>query len=164
MSRERRSIRVLGTVPESIRTALQTSGYDVQQDSSQCVDVVVVHARGDWPTFPKGPIVIALCDTTDDVCSAYRAGAHFATPADVGVVKLLVERAFAQSAQGAEAVRSLAHLEREAILSAMKASEGSTARAAAMLDISVRKVQYKLHEYGVSLSRRGARTNNTASG
>jgi DNA-binding NtrC family response regulator len=83
----------------------------------------------------------------------------------VGVVKLLVERAFAQSAQnGAEAVRSLAHLEREAILSAMKASEGSTARAAAMLDISVRKVQYKLHEYGVSLSRRGPRTNNTTSG
>lgn len=39
-------------------------------------------------------------------------------------------------------------LERYAILKTLEACGGSTSRAAAMLGISTRKIQYKLHEYG----------------
>ena len=42
---------------------------------------------------------------------------------------------------------SLAELEREAILRTLEAVSGSTSRAAAMLGISPRKIQYKLKEY-----------------
>jgi hypothetical protein len=154
------SVGLLGAVPESIRVALRASGYDVQEASQGVVDIVVAHARGDWPTFPKGgAVVIAVCDTVDDMSAAYRAGAYFASPADATAVQLLVERALESKGPERRDARSLANLEREAILAAMKASAGSTARAAAMLDISVRKVQYKLHEYGVPLTRRGARAN-----
>jgi two-component system NtrC family response regulator/two-component system response regulator HydG len=55
------------------------------------------------------------------------------------------------SADGAPGVRipgsTLAMLEREAILRTLEAVEGSTSRAAAILDISPRKIQYKLKEY-----------------
>ena len=42
---------------------------------------------------------------------------------------------------------TLAELEREAILRTLEAVEGSTSRAATILDISPRKIQYKLKEY-----------------
>ena len=55
------------------------------------------------------------------------------------------------SPAGASEVRipgsTLAQLEREAILRTLEAVEGSTSRAAAVLDISPRKIQYKLKEY-----------------
>jgi two-component system response regulator HydG len=41
----------------------------------------------------------------------------------------------------------LAELERHAILKTMEHTGGSTSRAAAILGISARKIQYKLHEY-----------------
>jgi two-component system response regulator HydG len=44
-------------------------------------------------------------------------------------------------------------IERHAILSTLEACGGRTAQAAQMLDISVRKIQYKLHEYGVTFQR-----------
>jgi DNA-binding NtrC family response regulator len=56
---------------------------------------------------------------------------------------------------------TLADLEREAILRTLEAVGGSTSKAAAILDISARKIQYKLKEYqqqGVVTSRRGAVT------
>jgi two-component system response regulator HydG len=40
-------------------------------------------------------------------------------------------------------------IERHAILTTLEACGGRTAQAAQMLDISIRKIQYKLHEYGV---------------
>jgi two-component system response regulator HydG len=43
---------------------------------------------------------------------------------------------------------TLADIERHAILSTLDAAGGSTTRAAEMLDISVRTIQYRLHEYG----------------
>jgi DNA-binding NtrC family response regulator len=43
---------------------------------------------------------------------------------------------------------SMEHIERYAITRTLEACGGSTARAAEMLGISVRKIQYKLHEYG----------------
>ena len=43
---------------------------------------------------------------------------------------------------------SIADLERYAILKTLEACGGSTSRAALILGISTRKVQYKLHQYG----------------
>ena len=44
---------------------------------------------------------------------------------------------------------TLAELERFAIIKTLEAVEGSTARAAEMLDVSVRTVQYRLNQYGI---------------
>ncbi len=51
---------------------------------------------------------------------------------------------------------TLAEIERHAILGTLEACGGRTAQAAQMLDISVRKIQYKLHEYGIVLQRTAA--------
>jgi DNA-binding NtrC family response regulator len=48
---------------------------------------------------------------------------------------------------------TLAEIEKHAILSTLEAAEGSTGRAAEILDISVRTIQYRLHEYGSVVSR-----------
>jgi len=48
---------------------------------------------------------------------------------------------------------SLAEIEKHAILATLEAAEGSTTRAAEILDISVRTIQYRLHEYGVVVPR-----------
>jgi DNA-binding NtrC family response regulator len=42
---------------------------------------------------------------------------------------------------------TLAAIEREAILRTLESVGGSTSRAASLLDISARKIQYKLKEY-----------------
>ena len=43
---------------------------------------------------------------------------------------------------------TMAEIERHAILSTLDAVGGSTARAAELLDLSVRTIQYRLHTYG----------------
>ena len=43
---------------------------------------------------------------------------------------------------------SIAELERYAILETLRAVGGSTSKAAKLLGVSARKIQYKLHEYG----------------
>lgn len=48
---------------------------------------------------------------------------------------------------------TMGEIERHAILTTLEACGGRTAQAAQMLDISVRKIQYKLHEYGISMHR-----------
>jgi len=48
---------------------------------------------------------------------------------------------------------TMAEIERYAILSTLEACNGSTARAAELLQISVRTIQYRLHEYGVAEKR-----------
>jgi two-component system response regulator HydG len=45
---------------------------------------------------------------------------------------------------------TMAELERHAILTTLDAVDGSTAKAAEILDISVRTIQYRLSEYGTS--------------
>jgi two-component system, NtrC family, response regulator HydG len=45
---------------------------------------------------------------------------------------------------------TMAEIERYAILSTLEACNGSTTRAAELLQISVRTIQYRLHEYGVA--------------
>jgi two-component system response regulator HydG len=44
----------------------------------------------------------------------------------------------------------MAQLERHAILTTLEAAGGSTSKAAEILGISVRKIQYKLQEYGAA--------------
>jgi DNA-binding NtrC family response regulator len=51
---------------------------------------------------------------------------------------------------------TMAQIERFAILSTLEATNGSTARAAEMLEISVRTVQYRLHEYGLAAGAKRA--------
>ena len=48
---------------------------------------------------------------------------------------------------------TMAELERFAILKTLDAVDGSTVRAAELLDISVRTIQYRLHEYGIAKER-----------
>jgi two-component system, NtrC family, response regulator HydG len=48
---------------------------------------------------------------------------------------------------------TMAELERFAILKTLDEVDGSTVRAAEMLDISVRTIQYRLHEYGAARDR-----------
>jgi DNA-binding NtrC family response regulator len=45
---------------------------------------------------------------------------------------------------------SLAELERMAILHALETAKGSTAKAAELLDVSQRKIQYRLKEWGMT--------------
>ena len=48
---------------------------------------------------------------------------------------------------------TMAELERYAIIKTLEAVDGSTVRAAEMLDIGVRTVQYRLHQYGIARDR-----------
>ena len=45
---------------------------------------------------------------------------------------------------------TMAEIERWAILATLEAAGGSTSTAADLLDISVRTIQYRLHEYGLT--------------
>jgi two-component system response regulator HydG len=49
---------------------------------------------------------------------------------------------------------TMAEIERYAITKTLEATNGSTAKAAEMLDVSVRTIQYRLHEYGLVKSGR----------
>jgi two-component system response regulator HydG len=53
---------------------------------------------------------------------------------------------------------TLAEIEKYAILKTLEAVEGSTVRAAEMLDISTRTIQYRLHEYGLAKPRSRSET------
>jgi two-component system response regulator HydG len=44
----------------------------------------------------------------------------------------------------------MAEIERYAIVKTLEAAGGSTSKAAELLDISVRTIQYRLHEYGLT--------------
>jgi two-component system response regulator HydG len=48
---------------------------------------------------------------------------------------------------------TMADLEKYAILKTLESVEGSTVQAAELLDISVRTIQYRLHEYGLAKDR-----------
>jgi two-component system response regulator HydG len=48
---------------------------------------------------------------------------------------------------------TMADIEKHAILKTLEAVGGSTSRAAEILDISVRTIQYRLHEYGLAKER-----------
>jgi two-component system response regulator HydG len=60
----------------------------------------------------------------------------------------------APEARGASGLRipgaTMAEIEKVAILSTLEACGGSTTKAAEVLDISVRTIQYRMHEYGIA--------------
>jgi two-component system, NtrC family, response regulator len=86
------------------------------------------------------------------------------TPAHFPTLRRTLDAAAASGATGnglrhgvAIPGSTLADIEREAILRTLEAVGGSTSRAAALLDISARKIQYKLKEYrhqGVVIPRK----------
>jgi two-component system response regulator HydG len=45
---------------------------------------------------------------------------------------------------------TMAEIEKHAILTTLEAVDGSTSRAAEMLDLSVRTIQYRIHQYGLA--------------
>ncbi len=45
---------------------------------------------------------------------------------------------------------TMREIERWAILQTLEATQGSTSKAAEILDIGTRTIQYRLHEYGMS--------------
>ena len=45
---------------------------------------------------------------------------------------------------------TMEEIERYAIVKTLEAADGSTTRAAEMLGLSVRMIQYRVHEYGLS--------------
>ena len=49
----------------------------------------------------------------------------------------------------------MAEVERHVILATLEATNGSTAKAAEMLGVSIRTIQYRLNEYGVAARRKG---------
>ena len=51
---------------------------------------------------------------------------------------------------------TMGEIEKYAILTTLEAVGGSTSKAAEILDISVRTIQYRLHEYGLAGGRKGA--------
>ena len=48
---------------------------------------------------------------------------------------------------------TMAELERYAITKTLEATDGSTTKAADILDVSIRTIQYRLHEYGMTKSK-----------
>ena len=73
------------------------------------------------------------------------------TPAHFPTLRSAAGEAARPAASGSGSLRipgsTLADLEREAILRTLEAVGGSTSRAASILDISARKIQYKIKEY-----------------
>ena len=53
---------------------------------------------------------------------------------------------------------TMAELERYAITKTLEATDGSTAKAAELLDLSVRTIQYRINEYGLNKPRSGSGT------
>jgi DNA-binding NtrC family response regulator len=126
-----------------------------------------------------GVVVLAEADAGRDAVEALRAGAdHYVTrPVDAVELGVVLARAVAQCAlrrelavlrerAGVTAVVAanadiaptvpgarLEDIERHAILSTLDACEGSTQRAASVLGVSVRMIQYRLREYRYGIRR-----------
>jgi two-component system NtrC family response regulator/two-component system response regulator HydG len=118
----------------------QANGKEIEGISDEVTSLLLAHA---WPgnvreleNAMERAVVLATTQTLGAV--------HFPT-----LRKVSPE--LSAAADGLPGVRipgsTLARLEREAILRTLEAVEGSTSRAAAILDISPRKIQYKLKEY-----------------
>lgn len=114
-------------------------------------------------TFADPAAVIVI--TASPAGAALRAGvaAHLTKPFEDDELLLLLDTVLDHAALRREARElgararlpaipgaTLAELERYAILETLKATGGSTAKAAEILAISVRTIQYRLHEYNVA--------------
>jgi len=119
----------------------QANGKELEGISDDVMALLLAHA---WPGNVR------------ELENAMERAVVLATTATLGPLHFPTLRKVATtetegSAQGVPGVRipgsTLAQLEQEAILRTIESVEGSTSRAAAILDISPRKIQYKLKEY-----------------
>ncbi len=116
--RETHGKAVDGLAPGTLNALLAHSWPGNVRELENAIEHAVVLARGRQLT-------------TDDLPAIFRGPRPAQTAADPGLV----------------AGATLHEIEREAILRTLEAASGSTARAAEVLGISVRKIQYRLKEY-----------------
>jgi two-component system NtrC family response regulator/two-component system response regulator HydG len=136
-----------------LRKYAERNAKDIRSISDEALALLLQHP---WPGNVRqleNAIERAVVLSTENVLSP----AHFPT------LRRTNDAGLAQGAGGAPRQgvaipgSTLADIEREAILRTLEAVGGSTSRAAALLDISARKIQYKLKEYrqqGVVVPRR----------
>ena len=126
-----------------LRKFAEANGKDVQGLSDEVMAMLLGHP---WPGNVReleNAMERAVVLTTEGALTP----AHFPTLRKAG------PSAAADSSSGAASLgvripgSTLADLEREAILRTLESVGGSTSRAASILDVSARKIQYKLKEY-----------------
>jgi transcriptional regulator with GAF, ATPase, and Fis domain len=122
-----------------VRKYAESNSKDVRRISDEALGMLLIHP---WPGNVReleNAIERAVVLADAPTLSAY----HFPTLRRAASVSPTYEGVPPVHIPGS----TLADIEREAILRTLEAVSGSTARAAAMLDISPRKIQYKLKEY-----------------
>jgi two-component system NtrC family response regulator/two-component system response regulator HydG len=123
-----------------LRKYAEANGKEIQGVSDEVVALLLAHP---WPGNVR-ELENAMERAVVLAADPLLAPVHFPTlrPVPSPVVA---------PSNGALGVRipgsTLAELEREAILRTLESVDGSTSRAAAILDVSPRKIQYKLKEY-----------------
>jgi DNA-binding NtrC family response regulator len=126
-----------------LRKYAEANGKDIQGISDEVMAMLLAHP---WPGNVReleNAMERAVVLTTEGALTP----AHFPTLRRAGSSEA------ADSPSGAPTLgvripgSTLAELEREAILRTLESVGGSTSRAASILDVSARKIQYKLKEY-----------------
>jgi two-component system NtrC family response regulator len=112
-------------------------GKDIKRLTAGTLNALIAH---DWPGNVRElenaiERAVVLCKTSEVTADDLPATLRGPRPAQ-------------RDAAGLIPGASLAEIEREAILRTLELLGGSTSRAADMLGISVRKIQYRLKEYG----------------
>jgi two-component system NtrC family response regulator/two-component system response regulator HydG len=136
-----------------LRKYAEANGKDIQGLSDEVMAILLAHP---WPGNVReleNAMERAVVLTTEGALTP----AHFPTLRKAG------PPAAADSSSGGQSLgvripgSTLADLEREAILRTLESVGGSTSRAASILDVSARKIQYKLKEYqhpGILVARK----------
>jgi len=139
-----------------LRKYAEANGKDIQAISDEVMAMLLAHP---WPGNVReleNTMERAVVLTTERALTP----AHFPTLRKAGPSDGAAGPSSSIPSLGVRIPGStLADLEREAILRTLEAVGGSTSRAASILDISARKIQYKLKEYqqqGILTARRGA--------
>jgi two-component system NtrC family response regulator len=136
-----------------LRKYAQRNAKDIRSFSDEALALLLQHP---WPGNVRqleNAIERAVVLSNESVLSP----AHFPTLRRTGDAGSVQAGGGAQRHGVAIPGSTLADIEREAILRTLEAVGGSTSRAAALLEISARKIQYKLKEYrqqGVVIPRR----------
>jgi len=152
-------------LPRSLAISPQVVIAEVGPDS----DVVGLVPRLRALERPAGVVAIVPGDATSLGVDAIRAGAtgYLRKPVDLDELLVVVDRVLehitfereAKELRGRTWGKSdmppipgsrLDELERYAILETLKANHGSTSKTAEMLGISVRTIQYRLHDYNMT--------------
>jgi DNA-binding NtrC family response regulator len=161
-SRDLHPMIVDGTFREDLFYRLNVINVEVPalRDRLSDVPLLAMHFIGKYAAENNKNVSGLSDDALERLCA-------YAWPGNVRELENVIERAVVlcvgarigvaelpphlQSARAGSAVQipgsTLDSIERYAITKTLEATEGSTSRAAEILGISIRKVQYKLHEY-----------------